>query len=443
MAKGKKKKIQDYDRAYDLLRYFVDFVVKISYSDILYVDKENIPNDGAIMFAPNHCNTLMDALVILSIDHNPKVFVARADIFKNPILARIFSFLKIMPIMRHRDGFSAVKKNYEIIGKSVDVLMDKIPFCIFPEGTHQAKYSLLPLSKGILRIALQTHEHMPDFPLYIVPVGITYGNFFRYRSTLRMQFGKPINVGELINDNSQLIAQEQMNIMRECLSEELKSTTFYIPNDNNYDAILEICRIVEPDEVAELLKDEANTGLHSLELKFRANKNTLNRVEELKDNNPEQAVMLFKLAEDARKLRVAMNVDLDSLSIRKSLYHRLGILIVLLLVLPYGIMASLFALPYIVACQCLLRLFKDPAFWNSARFLLHLVLWPLLIIIYTICIFVNLQWQWALCLSLLIVPAPIVVHQLWQILRHTISGVKLCCNSRLQKNYSEIKKLLR
>ena len=324
MAKRRKKKIQDFDRGYDILRYFVDFFVKKSYRDILYINKENIPSDGAIMFAPNHTNTLMDALVILSIDHTPKVFVARADIFKNPILARIFSFLKIMPIMRHRDGFSAVKKNYEIIKKSVDVLMDKIPFCIFPEGTHQAKYSLLPLSKGILRIALQTHEHMPNFPLYIVPVGITYGDFFRYRSTLRMQFGKPINVGELIKENSQLIAQEQMNIMRETLAEELTSTTLFIPNDNNYDATLEICNIVESNEVGKLLKDEANVGLPALELQFRAKKNTLKRIEALKEDNSEEAAQLFKLAEEAHRLRVAKNIDLESVAARKSVSQRLA-----------------------------------------------------------------------------------------------------------------------
>lgn len=443
MAKRRKKKIQDFDRGYDILRYFVDFFVKKSYRDILYINKENIPSDGAIMFAPNHTNTLMDALVILSIDHTPKVFVARADIFKNPILARIFSFLKIMPIMRHRDGFSAVKKNYEIIKKSVDVLMDKIPFCIFPEGTHQAKYSLLPLSKGILRIALQTHEHMPNFPLYIVPVGITYGDFFRYRSTLRMQFGKSINVGELIKENSQQIAQEQMNIMRETLAEELKSTTLFIPNDNNYDATLEICNIVESNEVGKLLKDEANVGLPALELQFRAKKNTLKRIEALKEDNSEEAAQLFKLAEEAHRLRVAKNIDLESVAARKSVSQRLARLAVSLLTLPYGIAASVCALPYILACQCLLRLFKDAAFWNSARFLLHLLLWPLLLIIYITCLFVNLPWHWALCASLLVAPSPIVAHELWYTFRLTLSDVKLHSNSRIQGLYSQIRKILK
>ena len=153
MSKKKEKKIQDPDGLYSFLFNYVSFSVKHSYRKILHVGLDNIPKDGAIIFAPNHTNTLMDALVVLCYDYTPKVFVARADIFKNPVLAKIFHFLKIMPIMRQRDGFQAVKKNQEIINKSVDVLKDRIPFCIFPEGTHQAKYSSIPLSKGIFRIA--------------------------------------------------------------------------------------------------------------------------------------------------------------------------------------------------------------------------------------------------------------------------------------------------
>jgi 1-acyl-sn-glycerol-3-phosphate acyltransferase len=121
---AREKKIQDYDRLYDILRYYVDFVLKLSYRNISYVGRENIPQDGAVIYAPNHTNALMDALVILAMDRKAKVFVARADIFKKPLLAKIFKFLKIMPIMRMRDGIDEVKKNTETIEKAVDVLRD-------------------------------------------------------------------------------------------------------------------------------------------------------------------------------------------------------------------------------------------------------------------------------------------------------------------------------
>ncbi|MBO7331817.1 MAG: 1-acyl-sn-glycerol-3-phosphate acyltransferase, partial [Alistipes sp.] len=121
MAK-REKKIQDYNFWYWLLRFYVDLALKLSFRNIRYADREKIPQDGAVIYAPNHTNALMDALVILAMDRKPKVFVARADIFKSPVLAKIFKFFKIMPIMRMRDGIDEVKKNVEIIQKSVDVL---------------------------------------------------------------------------------------------------------------------------------------------------------------------------------------------------------------------------------------------------------------------------------------------------------------------------------
>lgn len=59
MAK-KEKKIQDYDFMYDFLRYYVDFALKLSYRHIKYVGKERIPQDGAVIYAPNHTNALID-----------------------------------------------------------------------------------------------------------------------------------------------------------------------------------------------------------------------------------------------------------------------------------------------------------------------------------------------------------------------------------------------
>ena len=195
MSKKENRKIQDFDGLYAFLRHYVDFMLRMAYRRIKYVGLEKVPADGAVIYAPNHTNALMDALVILAMDRKQKVFVARADIFRNPKVAKILRFLKIMPIMRIRDGMDEVRKNTEIIHKSVDVLMDKVPFCILPEGRHQAKHSLLPLSKGIFRIALEAEELKNGrLPLYIVTVGLAYGNFLRFRSSVLLQTGEPINV---------------------------------------------------------------------------------------------------------------------------------------------------------------------------------------------------------------------------------------------------------
>ena len=442
MSKKREKKIQDPDGLYSFLFNYVSFSVKNSYRKILHVGKENIPQDGAIIFAPNHTNTLMDALVVLCYDYTPKVFVARADIFKNPVLAKIFHFLKIMPIMRQRDGFQAVKKNQEIINKSVDVLKDRIPFCIFPEGTHQAKYSSLPLSKGIFRIAFQAHELMPDVPLYIVPIGVRYGDFFRFRSTLRMEFGKPINVGEFIQANENLTTQEQTNAMKDLLTERLHDTLFHIPNDDDYQATFEVCNAVESFEMETMQKEKDGKKLHVLELQFQANNRSLKHFENLKNENPDKAQKLLELGKEAGKLRKKKGIDFESASVKKPFVSRLPRLLLTLLTLPYTLPASLLASPVIGLCQFLFTKLKDPAFWNSVRFVINLVVWPLLVLVYGIIGFCLLPWQWALVAILLVMPAPFVAHELWKTFRLIVSDLKLLKTKKLMKIYSEIRKLM-
>ena len=432
------KKIQDNDRTYNFLYHYVSFVLKLSYRSILHVGKENIPKDGAIIFAPNHTNTLMDALVVLVMDHKPKVFVARADIFKNRKLAKIFTFLKIMPIMRQRDGFQAVKKNQETIDKAVDVLKDKIPFCIFPEGTHLAKFSSLPLSKGIFKIAFQAHEQMQQVPLYIVPVGIRYGNHFRYRSTVRLQFGKPINVGEYLSENENLTVQEQTNGMKDLLTERLHETLYLIPNDENYNATYEICNAVEFIEVKKLLKDKECRKKHILELQFQANNQTLKRIDALKKNNPDKANKVFELANKAYRLRTKKGIDEESVSIRKPLISRIMRVFMTLITLPYTIPVSILASPLSLICKYIFTMLKDPAFRNSVRFLMNLFVWPLLVIIYTLIAFILLPWQAAFIVMLLILPAPYVAHEVWKTGRLVVSDIKLLRENKLKRIYSQI-----
>ena len=98
------KQIHDENRGYRILLPLVNWMFRHSYRHLKYVGEENIPQDGAVIFAPNHTNALQDALAVLSINSERKVFVARADIFRNKRLAKILSFFKIMPIRRMRDG---------------------------------------------------------------------------------------------------------------------------------------------------------------------------------------------------------------------------------------------------------------------------------------------------------------------------------------------------
>lgn len=434
----KNKRVQDYDFWYDFLRYYVDCVLKLSYRKIRYVGRERIPTDGAVIYAPNHTNTLMDALVILAMDHKAKVFVARADIFRNPKIAKILSWLKMMPIMRARDGYDEIKKNQETFDRAVSVLRDRVPFCIFPEGRHQAKFSSLPLSKGIFRIAFQAQEQMPDMPLYIVPIGIRYGSFFRFRSTARVQIGEPINVREYIAQHGNRSQAEQMVEMKDILAERMQQSIFYIPNDENYYAVYEICAATVKQQAKLHHKPKQN----KLDAHFEANNITCHQIEQLKEQEPEKAKQLLQLGAEASAIRRSKRISLASVSVRFPILSRILKTLFVILTLPYCAPVSILTLPIKGLCAFLFTKFKDKAFYNSVRFLINLVIWPLLMIIYSIVAYCLLPWYWALPLTLALLPAPIVAHEVWRLLRLFGSDIRLIADSNLRAKYRQIRQIM-
>ena len=435
---AKEKKIQDYDFFYAFLRHYVDLALKLSFRTVRYVGLERIPKDGAVIYAPNHTNALMDALVILAMDRQPKVFAARSDIFRNPILAKVFTFTKILPMMRMRDGFDEVKKNRAVFEKAADVLCDKVPFCIFPEGTHIPKCSSLPLAKGIFRIAFQVKELMADTPLYIVPIGMRYGNFFRFRSTVRVQVGEPINVGDFLAAHSDATQAEQMLEIRNVLAEKLKDTLFYIPNDENYDAVYEICAAV----VRQQTKRYHQKGENRLDAYFRVNRITVDEITELMQNKPETAAELIKLGNEAVQLRKSKHISLASVAVRFPILSRIIKTLFVLLSLPYSVPASLLTLPMTGVCALIFKRIKDYSFCNSIRFVVNLVLWPLLMIIYSAITYAVLPWQWALPVTLAMLPAPIVAQECWRLLRLFGSDVKLLADKNLREKYRQIREII-
>lgn len=433
---GRRKKLQDNDRRYNFLLKFVNVAIRNSYRSLKYIGTERIPKDAAVIFAPNHTGTLMDALVILAMNNKPKVFIARADIFRNPTLAKLLGFFKMMPIMRMRDGIEEVKKNNKTIETAADVLKDKVPLCIFPEGTHQAKYSMLPLQKGIFRIALQAKELLGDKPLYIVPVGIRYGNFYRFRSSARVQFGNPINVGEFVAEHSDRTVPEQINLMRELLAARMKENLHFIPNDEDYNAKSEICAAIYATEY-KLKKNGYSNPLVGI------NKESAERIEKLKEEKPEEAERLIALGNKARKLRLAKGISLKSVTNPHGCLSQTARALLLLVTLPYTLFTAICTSPLTIVSVLLGKKFKDKGFLNSVRLVIRLVLWPLLFVIYTVIAALCLPKLWAIAVVVALLPAVAVTQDAYRAARMAVSDFRLCRCKQLKQLYNEIREILK
>lgn len=218
-------KLWERGRVYRWTRSYVNLCTRMSYSSLVVSGKENLPSDGAVILAPNHCNTLMDALVVLQASNNITTFGARADMFRSSkTAAGILRWLKIVPLARSRDGRAAVADNINIFNEVVDVLKHNAAFCMFVEGTHRPKRSLLPIKKGVFRLAALAKEKL-DKPVYIVPVGLEYGDYFRFMSTARISYGEPI----LFDENADTADLSQI------LHDRIASLITYFPDDENYE----------------------------------------------------------------------------------------------------------------------------------------------------------------------------------------------------------------
>lgn len=212
------RKIWERDRLYTLLRNYVDVYTRASYRRLTC--RGTLPDERAVLICPNHTNTLMDALVVLQSRHAPTVFGARADIFAQPAVARILRFLKILPMVRRRDGIRNVLRNYETMEEVQDVLANNTPFCMFPEGTHTPGRTLQPLQKGVARIAFQSAAQRPT---QVVPVGINYSDFFHFRGTCNLVYGDPIDVNAFLASHADLTEGARYQAFLEELAGHMRS----------------------------------------------------------------------------------------------------------------------------------------------------------------------------------------------------------------------------
>ena len=99
-------------------------------------------------------------------------------------------------------------------------------------------------------------------------------------------------------------------------------------------------------------------------------------------------------------------------------------------------------LPLTLLSNSLNKRFKDMAFHNSVRYVINLVGWPLLMILYSIIAYVVAPWQWALPITLALLPAPILAHEGFYLLRIIVSDLKFHRNKGLVAKYNKIRDLM-
>lgn len=184
----------------------------------------------------------MDALLIATSAGRFSYFLTRASVFKN---AKVKSFLKclnMLPVYRVRDGWSSIQQNNAIFEYCRELLDNGKVVALFPEGNHNIKRTVRPLSKGFTRIIFETLDTYPDTNLKIIPIGINYEQANAFADSVSMVIGNPLLAQEFVTDNRN---QDILNL-KETVSETLKTLTTHIPFED-YDKHLAKLEELEAD----------------------------------------------------------------------------------------------------------------------------------------------------------------------------------------------------
>ncbi len=245
-----KKSLAEFNLFYSLCLPLVEYGTWCHYRRVVVRGKDNLPEEIPYILAPTHQNAMMDPLVVLMALNRPVAFMARADIFRKPVARFFLTWLRISPVYRIRDGRDQLSRNEEVFGVARRSLEQGIPLCLMAEGTHNDRHQLLPLVKGMFRIAGQTQRELAGQPLYIVPVGLDYDHYETPYHSVVVNFGKPIPVQQYMAefDENEPLA---LNHMRADLTVAMKGVMHQVNSDDHYDDEYAYCHLRTPQVLHE------------------------------------------------------------------------------------------------------------------------------------------------------------------------------------------------
>lgn len=120
--------------------------------------KGNIPRSGPVILASNHVSLLDPVVIGCAVDRKIN-FMAKHELFINPIFGTILRWLGAFPVRRGE----ADRKAFE---RCFDVLKQGGVLGLFPEGTRSLTGKLLPAMSGTAIIATKTGA--PVVPVAVV-----------------------------------------------------------------------------------------------------------------------------------------------------------------------------------------------------------------------------------------------------------------------------------
>lgn len=163
------------------------------------IGTENIPKEGALIFAGNHKHAVDPTMVMMSTKRIVH-YMAKEEIFRG-LHGILFKKIGLIKVYRGKSNPNAVIEAEKILNAGGTV-------GIFPEGTrNKGNEELLKFRQGAVKIAQKTKS-------LIVPFAIK-NKYKIFRRSVILEFGKPIDVSNIeIEEANEYLRNEVLKILR-------------------------------------------------------------------------------------------------------------------------------------------------------------------------------------------------------------------------------------
>ena len=157
-----------------IVKFFILFVFRLK-----VVGKENMPKTGGAVLAVNHRSNWDPVLAGLASPRQLS-FMAKEELFKNPVFAKLISKLGAFPLKRGSGDVGAFKAAMKILANDGVML-------IFPEGHRMKNGKRGRAGAGVAAIAQRGKA--PVVPMYI-------SGSYKWMSKMTVAIGEPISLEE-------------------------------------------------------------------------------------------------------------------------------------------------------------------------------------------------------------------------------------------------------